>query len=167
MEALKYIQKTREYLDYVERHIKNVEKAWKEIQEKCKDMQIIYDDYYWSILDTEVMLHDISKLSAEEFVQYRKAFYPVDEEDKKDSGMDAAWEHHKEHNPHHWENWTKNYSSTTRREINCTHMVIDWLAMSYEFGDTPREYYENNKEKIVLPENAVKYIYEIFNRLEK
>ena len=30
------IQKTREYLDYVERHYNNVQKAWAELNEKCK-----------------------------------------------------------------------------------------------------------------------------------
>jgi hypothetical protein len=45
-------------------------------------------------------------------------------------------------------------------------MVIDWLAMSYEFGDTPRSYYEKNREKIELPEWAVKYITELFTDLE-
>lgn len=45
-------------------------------------------------------------------------------------------------------------------------MVIDWLAMSYEFGDTPREYYEANKDRIELTEDSEKLIYDIFNKLE-
>ena len=39
------IQKTREYLDYLEEHYNNVQKAWKIIQDKCKDMPFIYDDF--------------------------------------------------------------------------------------------------------------------------
>jgi len=42
MEAYEYIKKTREYLDYLEDHIKNVEKAWEILQEKCKNKNFIY-----------------------------------------------------------------------------------------------------------------------------
>ena len=36
------------------------------------------------------------------------------------------------------------------------------IAMGYEFGDTVKEYYENNKDKIILPEWAIKEMYKIF-----
>ena len=36
------------------------------------------------------------------------------------------------------------------------------IAMGYEFGDTAKEYYENNKDKIILPEWAIKEMYKIF-----
>ncbi len=45
MQALDLIGKTREYLDYLEEHILNVDRAWKEIQKSCKHMKFIYDDY--------------------------------------------------------------------------------------------------------------------------
>lgn len=161
MMVLPYIQKTREYLDYVERHINNVSKAWQEVQDKCRNMNFIYDDYIFFRLNGEVSRHDVSKLSSSELVQYRAKFYPTKYEDDCDFGL--AWEHHKKHNPHHWETWT-NISSD--QELNCVHMVIDWLAMSYEFGDTPRKYYEANKERIKIPDWAVEFINEIFNCLE-
>lgn len=84
MKALEYIEQTRSYLDYLEEHILNVQKAWKLLQEKC-----------------------------------------------------------------------------------CVHMVIDWLAMSFKFGDSPREYYERNKDRIKIPKWSIDLIYEIFRRLEK
>jgi|APSaa5957512622_1039677.scaffolds.fasta_scaffold93169_2 hypothetical protein len=166
MKALKQIAKTREYLDYLERHILNVRKAWKEIQIKCSDMRFIYDDLFYNQLGGEIEHHDISKLSEEEFIQYRKAFYPTDKETKYD--MTKAWEHHKLNNPHHWENWTKNTGCQWHPndwEADCAHMVVDWMAMGYEFGDTAQEYYEKNKDKIILPEIAVNFMYEIFKRI--
>lgn len=165
MAALPIIAKTREYLDYVERHILNIQRAWVEIQEKCQ-IPCVWDDYrFWS-LNAAVQEHDLSKLGPEEFTQYRKTFYPAESEEKAELG--EAWEHHKETNPHHWENWTsKEYHNPYEAEMHCTHMVIDWLAMSYEFGDTPRSYYEKNKDKIKLPDWAVKYISAIFDQLEK
>lgn len=174
MEALETIKKTREYLDYIERHILNVEKAWSEIQEKCKNMRFIYDDYVYNTIDAKVKHHDMSKLENEEFVYYRMKFYPTDTENKFlskqliDKNFQEAWKHHYTINDHHWENWLKkHYLNSYEGEINCVHMIIDWLAMSYEFGDTPRGYYEKNKGKIHLPNWAIKFIYEIFDKLEK
>lgn len=174
MQALETIAKTREYLDYVERHIKNVARAWAEVVDAMKragNYPIIFDDFRYFALHEEVARHDMSKLSAEEFVQYRRCFYPTEAEKKSDPKphLGEAWEHHKKMNAHHWENWAaddKQVSSPYDLEIHCTHMVIDWLAMSYEFGDTPRSYYEKNCHKIKLPEWAVKYITELFTDLE-
>ena len=164
---LEVIQKTREYLDYVEEHILNVQKAWKHVCEKCKDMRFVWNDYYYHTIDAEVEIHDLSKLSEEEFTQYRRAFYPTDFE--KTSGryeLGSAWEHHKENNPHHWENWTTdNHFQPNGWEIHCVHMVLDWMAMGYKFGDTAQDFYEKNKDKIVLPDYAVDFIYEIFKRI--
>jgi hypothetical protein len=33
-------------------------------------------------------------------------------------------------------------------------MVVDWEAMSLKFGDTAKEYYLNNKEKIKLTDKT-------------
>lgn len=52
-------------------------------------------------------------------------------------------------------------------EVHCVHMVIDWMAMGYKFNDNAKIYYERNKDKIKLPEYAVVFIYEIFNRIYK
>jgi len=168
METLCLIKKTREYLDYIEIHIRNVIRAWVELQDKCKDMRFIHDDYVFHSIDSEVTLHDKSKLSEAEFVQYRKAFYPLADEPKYD--MTSAWEHHKKNNLHHWESWTKNISlwgnNPYKWEIHCVHMVIDWMAMGYKFGDTAQEFYEKNKGKIILPSYAVDFIYQIFKRLK-
>ena len=164
MKIFETIQKTREYLDYIEEHVNNAQKAWNELQNKCKDMKFIYDDYVFNQIDMEVKEHDLSKLSEQEFVQYRKSFYPTDFENKYD--MSIAWEHHKINNNHHWENWTnKEYNNPYEKEIHCVHMVIDWMAMGYKFGGTTQNYYEKNKHKIKLPGWSVTFIYEIFERV--
>lgn len=165
MNAFEYIQRTREYLDYLEEHITNVQRAFEEVRRKCYDMRFIYDDYcYWE-LKSAVRHHDLSKFSKEEFTQYREKFFPV--EGETGEGFSSAWENHKKENTHHWENWTQRDTFNPYEwEINCTHMVIDWLAMGYKFNDTPRAFFEKNREKIHIPEHAIEFIYEIFERLE-
>lgn len=166
-EMKKKIRKTREYLDYIEEHYDNVQKAWKELQEKCKDMRFVYDDYVWGNIDEAVKEHDLSKLSMWELIPYRIKFFPTEVE-KSANGIAfaKAWEHHQKENPHHWQNWTKLPKGNPYTwEIHCVHMVIDWMAMGYKFDDTAQAYYENNKDKINIPDYAVKFIYEIFSRL--
>ena len=162
--TLEIIEKTQEYLDCVKEHVSNVRKAWADVKDKCKDMRFMWDDFYFFSIEDSIDYHDVSKLSEHEFIQYRKAFYPAPGEPKFD--MSGALEHHKENNPHHWENWT----TITPRfdadwEVHCVHMVVDWIAMGYKFGDTARDYYDANKHKINIPDYAVDFISQIFDRV--
>lgn len=167
MRTIEVVKKTREYLDYIEEHIENVSTAWDILCQNCQDMRFIYDDYVYSEIATNIGLHDISKLSKEEFVGYRQFFYPVDKTIEKDKDVfNLSWEHHKDKNNHHWETWTsKKFYSPYDAEIYCVEMVCDWIAMGIKFGDTAKDYYEKNKGEIKLPEWAVKFIYEIFERV--
>jgi hypothetical protein len=159
------IAKFREYLDYFERHYDNVQMAWKFINDRCqgKGFRFISDDFVWHSIDAEVLFHDESKLSINEFIQYRRRWFPVEGETQDDYEYLCAWEHHKAYNPHHWENWTANQSGSMYADIFLVSMVIDWVAMGFELGDTAKEYYEKNKEKILLPDWAIKLMYEIFD----
>ena len=164
MEGLKYIENIRAYCDYIEAHLLNVQKAWEIVQEKCKDMNIIYDDFLWANIDTMIKSHDVSKCSPEEFIQYQRYFYPVDKKDGELFGK--AWDHHVASNPHHWENWTRTPDTFPNEWCcHCVCMVCDWMAMGMHFGDTAQEYYESNKDKINIPDSAIKFIYEIFNNI--
>ena len=163
-EMLAVINKTRRYLDYVEGHYKNVQRAWGDVQEKCGGMRFVSDDFVWGLLDAEIKCHDLSKMSVEEFVPFRRNFYPTEFESRHKVAPDNALAHHQDHNPHHWQNWTNMGEwAPYDREINCVHMVIDWIAMSYKFGGTARKYYEANKHEIHLPNWAVVFINEIFD----
>lgn len=162
------IQKFREYLDYIEEHYDNVQKAWVLIQERCKggDFKFLYDDFYFNTIDTNIKEHDMSKLSKEEFTQYRRSFYPCDYEVNPDKySFDKAWEHHKSMNQHHWEHWTRESRICNHKEIALVENICDWVAMGFKFGDTAKDYYEKNKANIDLPDWAEKYMYEIFDRI--
>lgn len=159
MRGQDYIDKTREYLDYLEDHLNNVKRAFNEVSKACEGMAWVVDDYTWNTLRGEIINHDLSKFSNAEFNQYRKSFYPADPNEKESSGMDAAWENHKKNNHHHHET-AKNYH-------DIVHMVIDWTAMGYKFGDTAQEYYESNKNQIKLSDEHISFMYEIFNHINR
>jgi hypothetical protein len=161
---LERIEKFREYLDYVETHYNNVQKAWKELNEKCqnKGFSFISDDSIWAEIDENVKKHDLSKLSSKEFVQYRQFFFPANTEIKDKDLFLQGWAHHKEHNLHHWQSWTVHAQNS---QVYFVEMLVDWIAMSYEFGDTAKEYYEKNSEDIFLPQWAYDLMYKIFNSI--
>jgi len=164
MVGLEYIKRTREYLDYLEEHLVNIAKAFQEVSEACDGMAWVGDDYTWHNFRQEVCYHDISKFSEEEFVQYRAKFFPATIE--LYDCFDPAWDNHKKENPHHWESIRYDAKRPGETETDIVHMIIDWTAMGYKFGDTAQEYYEANKSKIKIQEDFTPFMYEVFGRLK-
>lgn len=168
-----YINKTREYLDYLEEHFNNIRKAFQELSEACDGMVWVGDDCTWHTLRQEICHHDVSKFSAEEFVAYRDRFFPLHiPSDQDNDAFNKAWTHHYKSNEHHWEFINQLTDKTTKEqpglvERYLVHMLIDWTAMGYKFGGTAQEYYEQNKHKILLKPEQVDFIYTIFDRLDK
>jgi len=173
MIGLKYVEKIREYCDYIEEHLNNVEWAWKVLQDRCSDMEFIWNEFRYLALDGEILCHDISKFSKEEFIPYCMKFYPPDLSEFSsiiaiEDTFPEAWLHHQLYNPHHWENWTKGDMIKTPydKEMHCIHMIIDWMAMSKKFNNNPRDYYERNKDKMNLPDWANELCLEVFYRID-
>ena len=159
------INKFREYLDYIEEHYNNVQKAWKIINDKCqnKGFRFIYDDFVWHTIDSEVKAHDLSKLSSEEFTQYRQFFFPCEGEDKDKALFKKAWEHHKANNEHHWQTWTERHEKNPYADAFLIMNIVDWVAMGIKFNDTAKDYYEKNKADIKLPDWAIELMYKVFD----
>lgn len=174
------IKEIRKYADYVEKHINNINKAWANVQTKCKSFRFISDDYVFFTIDGLIKTHDASKLSAEEFIPYADWFYGdygknwdsfdtvhEEEHNRIKLAFDNAWKHHLENNMHHWQSWgSKEFYNPYEAEIHCVCMLCDWIAMSYEFGDTASDYYSKNKHKIILPEWADSFIISVLNTVE-
>jgi len=161
MEGQECIDNTRKYLDYLEEHLNNIAKAFQEVSEACDGMAWVGDDYTWHSLRREVEMHDLSKFSKEEFTQYRDKFFTSFEEfadkDSINLEFDKAWDNHKKENHHHWE------TATTEDDI--VHMIVDWTAMGYKFGDTAQKYYEANMDDIKVDKKHLPFMYEIFKRI--
>jgi len=160
------IAKFREYLDYIERHYDNVQRAWVLINEKCKGkgFRFLDDDFAWGSIEAAIRMHDESKLSQFELCQYRRKWFPVIGEPQDDEEYLSAWKMHLLMNEHHWQNWTKRFSNHPYGDIWLVDMLCDWIAMGFESGnDNAKEYYEKNKDSIHLPEWAIKLMYQIFD----
>ncbi len=179
MKTLDVIKKTREYLDYLEQHVLNNQKAWKMINQACSDEKFVCDDFMYHTITSLIDEHDLSKLSEQEFVQYRRHFYPVKEDegdyipDVQGNSYDIAWGDHLHVNLHHWEKWTTTkFGHPYASEIYCVCMLCDWLAMGMFFsGDdyikNTRDYYTKNKDIMRLPEWADQLIENVLSQLEE
>ena len=96
--------------------------------------------------------HDESKFSEEEFEPYAKKWY-LDGINTPE--YEAAWEHHWTSNRHHWE--CRQYDEcpedkiTKQQILDCIENVCDWMAVGYDKGNRPYQFYETIKDKIKLP----------------
>lgn len=165
-------EKEKEYIAYINEHLRNVKTAWENMKNNDKCMVIIktnmyYDSeaYIMNVVETLVNVHDRSKLSSAEFDAYRKYFYPINDEEKKEvekSGeFDKAWVHHYTENLHHWDHWKNDPDSMSF--ICVLEMTLDWIAMSIKFNNNAIEWYEQNKKDIVLGEKQEQWVMELLN----
>jgi adenosyl cobinamide kinase/adenosyl cobinamide phosphate guanylyltransferase len=168
-------QKAQEYKSYIAEHISNVQKAWKEVQEKCKDEHFVYDDWDFWTINYLIENHDKSKLDSTEFDSYRKQFYPINDQEKENNkdNFERAWLHHQLNNPHHWQFWElikKLPELKANQQAGIDHylieMICDWQAMGYKFGDTAYDYYHKNKDKIIIPEGYQEFVERILTKLK-
>lgn len=173
MEQYEYelIQKIKEYREYIDNHIANVQKAWLIIDKATEK----YNMNGWGkqnschahmFIDDLIKKHDESKFSHEEFEPYRKKFYPVAGEEVDEKEFQQAWQHHQDNNLHHWQSMRAiNYEHTLILEYT-VEMLCDWLAMAMNFGEGHRDYYNKNKDNIELQDWQHELIEEIYTALD-
>lgn len=114
------------------------------------------------------IIHDISKLSVDEFIPYANFFYgtnrqvrdktgyykPVDTGDEK---FELAWLTHARKNKHHWQYWVMPISDGSYKCFNMPdkyrrEMFADWVGAGRAQGhkNNTKEWYLKNKDKMLL-----------------
>ena len=169
------ITKNLDYSKYIYNHIMNVVKAANNIFIKKAVMLplesgITLDQSKEAIekLKTNIINHDLSKWSDEEFPFYRKKFYPTENEKNNldqneiELQFQEAWKHHYMNNAHHPMYWKfHEYDSKgvlieliePREEATpmslefIFEMICDWEAMSMNFGSSTIDWYENKADE--------------------
>lgn len=175
------IENTRKYLDYVENHYDNVQKAFKEFSRRIASEKgakkysefiwqtKLYHGYWYFFLKAIIENHDLSKLGKEEFTAYRDNFFPINEKAKEENeeNFNKARKHHKQNNDHHWQSRvdkTVNGYLDYASDYFAIENAMDWIAMAYTFNETPiNKYYLENKHKIQLSERDTMIIETVYN----
>ena len=167
-----WLEKTSEYMAYIEQHKKNVVAAWGELKAALRDITLIQRPEILNEMEWRVHDHDSSKYTEEEFLAYRQHFYPVEGETIDKTAFDEAWKIHYTRNDHHWQHWiTDDGRFLTDYDINrklCAYleMICDWQAMGYAMGDSAPSYYRAHKDEIKIDPNWKPFVEEILDSLE-
>ena len=137
------------------------------------EMNIVPEDLQ-DQLEKNVNSHDQSKYSKEEFDGYRMRFFPINRKEKSEGyeAFNAAWRHHKENNPHHWECplWYDEFRRVAKKPMDPVYayeMVCDWQAMGIKFGNTCLEFFNKSKNSIIIAPETYKLVVKIMNELVK
>lgn len=104
------------------------------------------------------LLHDNSKFSFSEFRAYAAKFYSkVPLTDWQKEQFLLAWNHHQKANKHQWQYWVM---PTPQDPIQLyalpmppkyrKEMLADWIGMAKTIGLPVRQWYSENRDKIIL-----------------
>ena len=154
------------YVVYVLNHLNNVRLSFDVLSNLIK-----MDDFdYWSC---RIMIerHDEYKFSHAEFRGYAQWFYPAQGEDKNEEMMLNAWNHHQKHHPHHYQYWLLTEGVDTKPLpmpfSALFDMLCDWAAMSFEFGNKPSEWFNDNKKKMIFHSKTIDSIERFLPKVDK
>ena len=199
---LDYLLMCEKYKDYIETHKANVLRSYEELL-NGKDYSTVLpngisvEEWNDTIdeLREEIIHHDDSKYSDEEFEPYRRRFNKTKMEELADkenpeqaelvkAEFEKAWIHHYLINPHHPEFWNHTDmingqlipSLEPRKDgprdmdlLNILHMICDWAAMSLKFRGklSPISWYNTqaNDERKAMSENTKDRLKEILMML--
>lgn len=121
---------------------------------------------YW-----QGITHDLSKLSLEEFIPYALHYddsrSPVDVM-REEYGYCEAWQHHKGHNPHHWEYWLDfDNGEVTPLKMPykyATELICDWIGAGKVYNKAnwsdsePYNYWKVRNHKFIMHADTYRYI---------
>lgn len=134
-------------------------------------------------LDEHVLVkHDLSKYSVEEFIPYAIWYWGIDEDKQcKHTYSDymLAWQHHINHNPHHWQHWILDTISPESKDgidenkavsmpLNFVlEMVVDWQAagIQYQQRYDMSKWLSKNFDDMVLHDDTRKNIIKVLEEL--
>lgn len=169
-------KKTSEYREYIQKHISLVQKAYTEYILPIQDSS---DSELMEAIQkagSNIVHHDASKYSKEEFNAYRFAYYPTsfelkekDYDEHKERVIQPAWKHHYMHNEHHPLYW---YNDDRKEDMPLEYiieMLCDWIAMGMYFNSSTYSWYENQAigEKSHMTEYTKGIVEEIlYNRIK-
>lgn len=122
-------------------------------------------------------IHDLSKFNPIEFLESARYYVGTESpivECKRHNGYSLAWQHHKGHNPHHYEYWIDKIDDggvpLIIPFIYCVEMICDWLAAGKVYSmNAGKEFtYQSelawwNTKKNSVQHSMHKYMIEFFD----
>ena len=119
-----------------------MKQRWKHLKTICRHKAVVFQECKSCGLIWQGLVHDLSKFSMIEFESSAKYFQgdrsPIEAE-KECCGYSLAWQHHKGHNPHHWEYWIDygENGEIIAQKIPWKYvieMICDWIGAGKVYG---------------------------------
>lgn len=148
-------------------------KYWRHFKTITKHKWIVMKLCFKCGLIKRGLMHDLSKYGTTEFVSSAKYFQgnrsPIEAE-KDDHGYSMAWQHHKGHNPHHWEYWIDNVGTYKNDPIKIPYeyvveMICDWVGAGIVYSKNkcdfnkpyhePLEYYNAHMSERIFHSDTI------------
>lgn len=161
-----------EYDRYLEQHISNVKKGFDWMKENIPEY--VFDPN--GEIEANLIQHDQSKRSEEEYDAYDQYFYGNNKSYAVVQNFDLAWLHHIHVNPHHWQHWVLVNDDPEDGTVALdmpyeviVEMICDWWAFSWVKGDLTEifDWYEDHKERMILSDKTRKTVEKILDAIKE
>jgi hypothetical protein len=157
------LSKEQEYMEYINNHIANVQKAYATYFLPLLNINnissLVSDEELKQAIENNrirIETHDASKYSDDEFYGYRQKWYPTRSEQNADDeyhtlitqNYEKCWEHHYTVNDHHPLHWVDKASGIVKDMTldAIVEMLCDWEGMSMKFGGSTVDWYTNKAQ---------------------
>ena len=186
-DSLDRIQKEKDYMAYLDKHINGVKQAYIKYFVPLLDKPANYNDALFSrdeLIDAIISVkqavkhHDESKYTEIEFEPYRMHWNPTDEEklrgkeywDEVDLRYQEAWVNHytmNDHHPKHWYDFENNVAGDMSLGA-IIHMICDWESFNLDSPSTLLKWYQKwsvEEHKFMSPKTITITEYILYNIL--
>ena len=108
--------------------------------------------------------HDISKFLPSEFIPYARFFHSKNRtkeyktSDENDENFQLGWNRHQKRNKHHWNFWVLETKPIKMPIVYMFEMMLDWKAITYIFGDSISNYWNRNRDKMILHAKTIAFV---------
>lgn len=150
------------YKEYLTKHVQGVKDVYKNIMYDVllKESDLTVEELHE--IEEIIGHHDESKYSEEEWGAYRDHFYDPEKNPRSGSTQfDLAWNHHQNSNPHHWQYWCliNDVDNPQVQPLDMPlkyiiEMLCDWQSAGNFYGNTAYQWYEKQKNRMILSENT-------------
>ena len=168
-EELETIYIEEQYTDYINKHKSNLMDGYNWF---CQNLPEVIDKTTEGFY-TQLIRHDDSKYTEEEFMPYANYFYG-NKTEQVEIDFDYAWNHHQKCNPHHYQYWILIKDEDGVKCLDMPYdyvveMILDWWTFSWKTNNLKEifKWYEEHKEKIIFSENTKKTVEEILNKMKE
>lgn len=187
---LENIEEHDEYEEYLTTHIKNVRNGYEWFKENLPEVlsetNYIEETAYYGELEEIIDRHDNAKYNRIpdrdnyydltcEYAEYANYFYGEKTSEVKEA-FDRAWLSHIHQSPHHWQHWLLHNDDPKigLRVLDMPYvfileMIFDWWSFSWKTQNLSEifDWYDKNKEGIVLSEKTRKHVETILEKLKE